>query len=248
MATQYISANAIIGKFIRDFKPQNTAFEVDAIEWVAEALDIMKLAPCYINKTAKLTITCNRVKIPCDVLEIAGILIDNIDGTDTNGVHYELYNGVQGIESINSSISSSSFPWYQKKGNFLHFKFEKGGGYIYYYGMPVDECGYPLVPDDTKVTNSITWYILMKWLARGNKHPVFDYFTAEKYWFRDYPRAQNSIKHITPEKMAKVARNWIQLLPRIDRHEDFFTEQQYYFNSANTDFDISAFTSPAIEK
>ena len=48
--------------------------------------------------------------------------------------------------------------------------------------------------------------------------------------------------------MAKVARNWIQLLPRIDRHEDFFTEQQYYFNSANTSFDISAFTSPAIEK
>ncbi len=248
MSAQYVSANSIIGKFIRDFKPQNTAFEIDAIEWVAEALDIMKLAPCYVNKTAKLNIYSNRVKIPCDVLEIAGIFINDIEGQNIPGIHYELYNGVQPIESISGVIDSVAFPWYHKSGSFLHFKFEEGSGCIYYYGMPVDECGYPLVPDDTKVTNAIVWYILMKWLGQGNKHPIFDYAYAERNWFRDYPRAQNSIKHITPEKMAKVARNWIQLMPRIDRHEDFFTEQQYYFNTDDINFNISEFTSPAINK
>jgi len=249
MSIQYVSSSAIVGKVIRDFKPQNTSFEIDAIEWIAEALDIMKMSPNYVKKTAKIVIESNRVKVPCDVLQIGAIRITEIDGAEGLDAHFEEFNGDIFIEEIAGTISDITFPFYELRGSFLHFKFEKGSGKIYYYGMPLDECGYPLVPDDTLVTNALSWYILMKWLGQGNVHPVHTYDSIEAKWFRDYPRGQNSVKRITPEKMAKVARNWIQLLPRINRHEDYFTEQKYYFDTTNgLNFDITQFTAPAIIK
>ena len=247
MSIQLVSSSAIIGKFIRDFKPQNTSFEIDAIEWIAEALDIMKMSPNYMKKTAKIVIESNRVKIPCDVLQIGAIRITEIDGDTGMEVHFKIFNGDIFVEEINEAIPSVAFPFYEHRGSFLHFKFEKGSGRIYYYGMPLDECGYPLVPDDALVSNALAWYILMKWLGQGNIHPVHKYESAEQKWFRDYPRAQNSVKRITPEKMAKVARNWVQLLPRINRHEDYFSEQKYYFDTNNDlNFDISQFTEPSL--
>ena len=230
MSTQYISSQAVIGKVFRDFKPQNASFEIDAIEWIAEALDEMRLEPCYVPKTAKLIITDHRVKIPCDVLEIKGIKVNEVEGNSIGQMHMERYNGDSPIERVSKAIGSSLYRWYEQRNNFLHFKFEQGKGYIYYDAMPVDDCGYPLIPDDARVTNALGWYILKGWLAQGNKHPVFDYEMAEQRWMAAYPRAQNSVKELTPEKMAKVLHNWVQLVPRINRQDDFFTEQQYYFN------------------
>jgi len=87
MSIQYVSSSAIVGKVIRDFKPQNTSFEIDAIEWIAEALDIMKMSPNYVKKTAKIVIESNRVKVPCDVLQIGAIRITEIDGAEGLDAH-----------------------------------------------------------------------------------------------------------------------------------------------------------------
>lgn len=247
MSIQHISSNAIIGTFIRDFNPQNLTFEIAAIEWIGEALDIMKLSTNSVHKHAKIVIDSSRTRIPCDVEEILGINVVSIDGANVNSNHFEVYNGNIPIEHISKSISNIDFKWYQVKQNFIHFKFETGIAYIYYLGIPVDECGYPLVPDDAKVSAALTWYILMKWLMQGNTHPVFNYEMAEQRWINSYPAAQNSVKAVTPERMAKVLRNWTQLIPRINRHEDFFTEQRYYQSLDNVDFDISQFTAPSIQ-
>lgn len=246
MSIQLVSSHSVIGKFIRDFDPQNLTFEIDAITWIAEALDIMKLAPASIQKLAKITIDNHKTKIPCDVDEILGIRVCEINDKPLNGLRMDEYNGQMPIEKVSDIIPNEYYTFYQVKGNFIHFKFEKGKADIYYIGIPVDDCGYPLVPDDTEVTNAITWYILMKWLARGNKHQVFTYVDAEARWTKTYPSAQNSVKMPTPQRMAKVLRNWTQLIPRINRHEDYFTEQQYHSNPDSFNFDISGFTAPAI--
>lgn len=237
-----ISSSAVVGKFVRDFKPTNTAFEADAIEWIAEALDIMHLQPAEILKSASFIVANNRTKIPCDVIAVTAVQVCAIDGDPIPGTPFLKSPSQIHIEDVATSLT----PFYQHRGNFFHFAFEAGEGRISYLGLPVDECGYPLVPDNTKVTNAIQWYILMKWLGQGNTHPTFKYVDIEQRWELHYPRAQNDIKHITPHKMAGILRNWVELVPRINRQDDFFTEQQYTTGGINSFDELNDFTGPAI--
>ena len=120
---------------------------------------------------------------------------------------------------------------YTNSGNYVEVNeryvfapFDSGELFCHYYGIPTDDCGYPLIVDDPFVTEAIGWYVTYKMLTNGYKHhTIKDWREAKATWEQAYPRAQNSVNFITPDKAQTFMNNWLRIAkdPIIIQH--YFT-------------------------
>ena len=98
---------------------------------------------------------------------------------------------------------------------------------IHYKSLPVDDEGYPLVPDITEYKEAIYWYIVGKLVGSGYKHPVIpqsvqgmEYCKAK---YEEYAgRALGRIRMPTQDRMAKLRDGFAQrMVPPNHFYDDF---------------------------
>ena len=98
---------------------------------------------------------------------------------------------------------------------------------IHYKALPVDEEGYPLVPDLTEYKEALYWYIMGKLVGAGFKHPVIpssiqgiEY--CEQKFSENAGRALGKIKMPTQDRMARLRDGFAQrMVPPNHFYEDF---------------------------
>jgi hypothetical protein len=98
---------------------------------------------------------------------------------------------------------------------------------IHYKALPVDDEGYPLVPDVTEYKEAVYWYILNKMMGAGYKHPTIPpgiqgmEYCSQKYEFYA-GRALGKIKMPTQDRMARLRDGFAQrMIPPNHFYEDF---------------------------
>lgn len=98
---------------------------------------------------------------------------------------------------------------------------------IHYTGLPVDEEGYPLIPNQTEYKEALYWYVLKKLIASGFQHPVIpatlqgiEY--CEKKYETYAGRALGEIKMPDQDRMNKLYNSTVRLIPPTHFHDDFF--------------------------
>ena len=117
----------------------------------------------------------------------------------------------------------------------INFPFKEEGGFIVvdvpdgtvatlvFQGMPVDERGYPVVPDNAAVRQAIMWWLARILVLQGVITKVtFNQCEAEWQWRCGSARADLNVMNLND--WNKVSNNYLRLNPLKDQHRKNYAE------------------------
>jgi hypothetical protein len=141
----------------------------------------------------------------------------------------------QSGNSVNTTSSSRDVT-YVLTSNYIKLNVSDGYLMVAYLARPVDEEGYPLVPDILGYSEALFWYLQVKSLyPRWASGLITDrvYMHAEAQ-YRHYVRQAyaNSIP-LTVDVLESIKNETLQLMPNISHHSTFFSnygEFPEYYN------------------
>lgn len=253
-----VNAKQVVAKVFSDFKPQDEDFELDALEWIGDAMGLIGAAPQYIDKSEYLDVSNYKAELPCDISYIKQIghvfqnqdekgqitkydIVPMIPSTTTASVGGDRANP----EDNNGYYWTNEQYKYRINGNIIHTELENGLIILYYKGFPVDENeGYPMVPDDAAYKEALHWFIIMKLMESGLRHPVLGYGDAEKRWMMYAKQARGNVLYPSIDDYESFARSWTNLINGIKHHDTFFrdlNERGDYDNIQRGEYGNSSF-------
>lgn len=256
-----VSTKAIIGKVYRDLGLEDPSFELDAIEWMGEALDWIGAGIQMTDKEVWEVVTNHTATLPSDLEYLTGVwfvndaplknnwqskefpydlnaiedkqkyklersdeqLHEGIGGDSTNLQNSTFYDGedyttsfqdLQGSGSGESTnfIGYDSPESYHLNGNELKTTFDRGLVLVAYRGLPLDEDGYPLVPDDVAYKEALFWYIAKKLSIVRQDQVPFDYKLAEQKWLKRCTQARNRANMPDLDEYEKFLQSWTKMV------------------------------------
>ncbi|HAH23875.1 MAG TPA: hypothetical protein DCL77_08970 [Prolixibacteraceae bacterium] len=222
-----ISSQAVIAKIYRDLKPRDSAWEVDAIEWIGEALEFIggfyglelkEMTKRVVNFRADLppslfelvAVKSGDRKLPYEgkTLQTFSRYKDYIFRTDPTAKDFGF-----------TQVTESTDAYYFLQPGYIKTSFEQGTIRIQYLAFPVDSQGYPEVPDNIYVTTALWWYIVRQMLMGGYESNIFRWETADYNWKKYCVSAGNDMMMPNPERMEAFKEKWIRLLPFVKAQE-----------------------------
>jgi hypothetical protein len=212
----YTTVDEIIAKVYRDLNINEEVEDrwQDMVEWIAEALEHLHIYPTLHKKTETLDINNGIAKVPCDFYEL--IQLGNNTGlTPTSDTRQDLNN-------TNNPLLNNS---YYFEYPYIKTSQQKGTIQISYLAAPVDPCtGFPMVPDNISVREALFWFILMKMILGGYKHPepLFSYMFCERQWKWKLKQAKANYHLPNLNEMERLSRAWNRLIPDQYGHIEFF--------------------------
>lgn len=217
MVYKTCSSEKLIAQFYRDYKPSNSGWLLDAIEWIADAIEIIG-SQGLTEQFKDLEIIDYRVKLPCEADVLLGISYKGFRLPRNGGIRHKDPSPTCCLNNLPRCIKNS----YSLNPNYIQTSFQTGCIRVYYMGLELDCNGFPHLPDSAIYREAINWYILMKMIGRGFKHQTFSYKDADLKWTQTYPKAQNKCKQLDPDGMETFKKNWLGLARSITRSEEFF--------------------------
>lgn len=200
------SIKSIIAKIYRDFKPNNSSWVGDAIEWTGEAIQAIGSFQGFVEQGTYVKIIDYRGKLPCDIEYLLGV--------EYNGKRLERNGGINTSQVFVKSINDLPVDLqnsYNLNPNYIRTSFKEGKVIVYYLGIEVDNEGLPKVPDIYEVKEAISWYVMYRMLLRGYKHPVITYDKAEAKWNEFMPKAQNACNFPDIDAMETFKKSYMGL-------------------------------------
>lgn len=233
-SSKYVGIDTIIAKVYRDMQVDGLVNPMDAVEWVGEAIEMIGAPMQYTEKVARVTIKNYRAKLPCDLHYIIttkgrpGTISDDVCDNTASGYVAMRYSTDAFHHSYcknNNDVRCTSSLTYKVNDDFIFPNFETGYVLIAYKGIPVDDNGYPKVPDDPKFKEAVASHIKMRigfLQAAAGKMPTWVYQKLEQD--RDWYIGAAQTRGVTPslDMAESIKNNWIRLIPKINQHADGF--------------------------
>jgi hypothetical protein len=251
---KYISIKEIIDSVYRDTGFKEELTWEDLIYWVSDALDLIGMPGQYVKKVTgsvenpNLKIKNYRAKLPCDFHKLIQMSVNGYTVLNTTDTFHYLMNGdccdIDTNDSKNLDIYKDNFNntfspnskdlqksnysskiTYDINNEYITLSVKEGDLCISYLAFPVDEEGYPLIPDDIKYKQAVKYYLMSKifyrmWINDDIKKDKYE--DAEKNWLWYVGAAQNSASMPNIDKMESLKNQMIRLIPKNDQHKTFF--------------------------
>lgn len=239
----YISVKYIIEKVYRDSGREEELNWPDAVEWAGEALDFIGASPGYQSKyNVTLTIADHKAALPCDYNHMIQVKYNNQPlvyasgsfGNVESNVSTERTDTISGtsIDEDNfflikdTALSKCNVETYTINDYFIMTSIDAGDIVISYKATPVDDEGFPTIPDDVYYKQAMSSYIQYKldhidW--RRGKVAAAVYNESKEAW-EFYVRAAAARAFFPSlDQMESFKRQWVRLIPVIDRHDESFS-------------------------
>jgi hypothetical protein len=234
--SKYTSLNTIIAKVYRDMGMSDELDISDAIEWGAEAIELIGSAYSLLDKSEILQVVEGKAQLPCDLHYVRSIkgysteteyedcYTENIPWTQmrysTDVFHKHRYC----CEAEPSTGSCGDYT-YILNDDYIFPSFISGYVYVAYKGIPTDENGWPLVPDDIKFKNAVAYHIMMKlafikWMTGSMGENVYRKIEQERDWYIGAAQTRGHMPSI--DMMESIKNNILRLIPKINQHSDGF--------------------------
>lgn len=234
---EYQSSNRIITKVMRDLKPQRTDFINDAVEWIGEAMDAIGSFAQTESKAVVTESNSHRTLIPAGTTSINKIYytkkeIPEGETPVREDFKYELPYGSPDRhpafvdEDPNHPVKVDRAEFDESfliSGGYIRTSFESDWILISYQAIQTDDNGFPLVPDGYEFSQALYWYIVMKMMEGGMKHPAkLGYGDAEQRWLKYCQQARNDANMPSMAEAERFKDMWVGLLPNkaFERMED----------------------------
>lgn len=221
MIYKLVSCNTILNKVFRDLGftiDQHTDYLTDMVEWVGEALEGIGAAELEKNKTHKGTVKDNRVCLPNNIyflnmVTYQGKLLPCSSQT------YDY-----GNQAFPDQLEVNSLYSYYISGGWLKTNVPEGDEIFFHYdGFPLDERGYPKVPDTFSFKEACFWFIVYKMFMRGFEHPnkQITFALANQQWLKYCSQAEAESKLMDLPRMHSFKEKWVRIIPDIHPLENF---------------------------
>jgi hypothetical protein len=166
--------------------------------------------------------------------------VQALERINTNPSTREQLEGLLYSASLASSdrdtVSLSDSYTYVVVGNYIKTNLRTGYLMVSYQAIPVDNEGYPMIPDNESFEEAIYWYINMKltypeWKMGRVRDAV--YYDAKSSW--NFYRKQAYATALMPnvDQLESIKNAWLRLVPEIDEHSTFFShlnDKQIIYN------------------
>lgn len=124
----------------------------------------------------------------------------------------------------NPNISSDQYVYYINN-SYIKVNFKNGYLKMAYQAMPVDEEGYPMIPDNKDFVEACYWYINMKikypqWAEGRIRDQV--YFDAENKWLHFMNKAYGAAIMPNADKYESLVNTWNKLYPDLNEFNSDF--------------------------
>jgi hypothetical protein len=116
--------------------------------------------------------------------------------------------------------------YYKIQLNTIQTSFESEFIKIHYRAMPIDEEGYPLIPDNSNYKSALYWYVMMMLIGAGYRHEVFNHQYCQQEFELYAGRALGQIRLPSGDEYEKLRNSWTRLVPPRYLHDDFFVGSQ----------------------
>lgn len=253
--TKYLSSKEIINRVYRDTGYDNEIPFSDAIDWIVDALDKINYPLQYIRKVVgskdipAYEFDNYRVPLPCDFKMLDAVLVNGYNvRPSTNQIHHLLsgsccdfstetdidiftdnFGNTFSPQSGNQDTwSSSSDITFDINDDFFTFSVKTGKVCLAYYAYPLDDEGYPLIPDEIYYKEAVKWYITYKidyiqWRHDlSNQSFRLNYQISESEWLWYVAAAQNNAKMPDVGQMENMKNFILTHRPRLDHFNTFF--------------------------
>lgn len=171
MEVSTVSINQLIYRIQDEFEFNDSSWKSKAKRAIARGLDYIGSGIMVERVSEILTVENYKAEMPCDIKFLECIKYDgyfigpinNSDNIDTSVVH--------------PSASAYIDPGYIKT------TFEEGEIVVYYKRIPVDDDGYPYIPNDEILKEALVWRAVYGLLLAGYKHhTISSYLEARAAW------------------------------------------------------------------
>lgn len=221
MIHKFKSSKSIIAGLYRDLGINTEINEGDVIEWVGEALSLIGSYPQLKEEAKILTVENHTVKLPCDFVYLKDI---NYQGKP---LYWSSKSNVTNYNCPDCNViptCCTEHNFYIQDGC-LNTSLSSGDLCIVYLGIPVDEEGFPLVPDDVyfdKALKAYVIYILDKQQFRRGILPEAVYKESKQDWLFYVNSARGSAYMPDASMMDKIKKIWVRLIPKPHEYSNNF--------------------------
>lgn len=241
LTSKKISVKNIIAKAYNDLDITEE-FDIGLlIEWSAEALGKINVYSQLESKYECIDICNYKAEIPCDLVYLnevgyKGYQLDkafanSINQRDSNKHFYYTPTSVNQykIENIAFFLGQTyTFPnndSFIMENGWFKTSFKEGTLDIKYDAMPLDEEGYPLVPDHESFRDALFWYIAYKYFYRkAIKEDKFRWFYQDAEQKYRYYVGQAGAEGMMPDEftLENIKRNYLRMVPKINDYKNFY--------------------------
>lgn len=208
-----ISAKYIIAKIHRDIGLEDLNYTADIVEWIGEALEFIGTAVQLERKQTTIVVESHKAELPEDFVELIQLRYKS----ENSGWIFPKYNptSFNPHKLNNENWKSQIAETYSLTPNYIMLDFEDGEVDISYLGMPVDEDGFPLVPDNQYFREALMWYCFHKLLLRGYipKGRDINFEFAQHQWKFYCTAARNKANYPDIGQYQRFADVWVGLIP-----------------------------------
>jgi len=213
MITKFKSFKSIIAGLYRDLGINTEINEQDVVEWVAEALNMIGSYSQMEEVSTTLTVSNHRVQLPCNLTYPKDI---TYNGKPLSWSTKSAANNYKCDTCNTIPTCCTEYNFYIQDG-YLNTSLESGELCIVYLGIPVDDDGYPLIPDNVyfdKALKAYCTYMLDRIQFRRGLLPEVAFRESQKDWYFYVNSARGSAYMPNSAQMDRIQKIWVRLIPK----------------------------------
>jgi hypothetical protein len=207
---KYISGKELIARVSNSFTIDNSQWIYSAPLWIADGLAQLKIPMTLCYTTKSDTVTAYKCELPCDLK-----LLIAVEYNSTRLPRLGVFNNMNASNLADRGYNETE--GYEVVGNnWITTTFEEGDIIFHYRSIPIEydkvnDRVIPQIPDDAYVIEALQWFIILKLLYKGFKHPVFDLSTSNEFtnpgiqWEKNKKRARNSVNIIDADERNQIS-------------------------------------------
>lgn len=210
MAEQYVNIRNILDRIYRHPLMQDLPFET-AVDYAIDFMRIVGMPRMFEEKVITITIDKYQGELPVDYYKTIQLR----------------HNGMVLQYATDSFFMNKDYVsnTYKIQGNIIHTAFEKGDVELAYLSIPIDECGYPLLPDNSSFTRALELYIKKQWFTilfdLGKINPTVLSNVQQEYAWA-VGDCQTEFNRMSLDQAESFYNSWRTLILRDHQHSSGF--------------------------
>lgn len=216
MATKYISIRVVMDKLLRHPMLQGLSLEAT----VDYAIDFMRIVGCpaiFTEKTVFIEIENYKGLLPDDFYDIIQVR------SNSRTFRYS-------TNSFHMSEDKSFYdlnPTYKIQGDYIFTSLKEGEIEIAYTAIETDDCGFPMIPDNSKFIRALEAYIKKQWFTilfdLGKiQHPQLQVIQQEYAWA--VGACESEFQKLSLDKAESFFNSWRTMLTSTNQHQTGFID------------------------
>lgn len=229
LSGKYVSYKRILEKLHQNYGFKDRVEWSVMLEWMGDAMDLIGNNDSYIQKvtgmdaiTPTIKIVDYRGELPCDLYKC----LQAREFCSKSEMRYtsDSFHLSKGTARVPNFDNNSDYT-YQLTNSHIFTNFATGEVEMEYIAFPIDNEGFPMIPDDVKFIRAavdfIAWSLARKlWMEGTLDKDKFLWIEVETAWAVGSAQTRGTLQNLDQAETMKNA--LLRSIPKINEHSDGF--------------------------